>query len=275
MKVVSTMFPRKNIHKERWNAPNGTKNNQIDHVLIDNRHKKNICNVRSFRKAECGSDHNLVLIKIYQRLTTEKFDKSNIGTITNFEVLKNPIKANQFRSMIADKFRELEEQERTGIDTKWEYLKNTIQECAKKICGDKERKKGKPWFDQECSEQISRRKLMREIWLQTKSENDRKQYIYTNKATTKLLRQKKRTWLKSLMIRAEKDRTANNSRDFYRTSRFFRQEYKPKAYDVKDKDGRIIIQQNEGLKRWKEYFDDLLNGEVRKQAESLPKYQNV
>ncbi|KAI5739997.1 hypothetical protein M8J77_026070 [Diaphorina citri] len=77
------------------------------------------------------------------------------------------------------------------------------------------------------------------------------------------------------MERAEEDRTGNNSRDFYRTTRFFRKEYKPKAFGVKDKDGRTIIQQKEGLERWKEFFEELLNAETIEDQEEPIRYQNV
>ncbi|KAI5729084.1 hypothetical protein M8J77_025142 [Diaphorina citri] len=176
---------------------------------------------------------------------------------------------------ISDKLNELRGEEDEDIENKWKNLKKTIQQCAKEVCGEKEKKKGKPWFDAQCKEMIDRRRSMREKWLNSNSEEDRRAYNEQNKNTTKLLRQKKRRWLKGLMERAEEDRTGNNSRDFYRTTRFFRKEYKPKAFGVKDKDGRTIIQQKEGLERWKEFFEELLNAETIEDQEEPIRYQNV
>ncbi|KAI5739913.1 hypothetical protein M8J77_024939 [Diaphorina citri] len=107
MYVMSTMFARKNIHKETWYHPNGQTKNQIDHVLIDKRHRWNITNVRSIRGAECGSDHNLVLVKIYQRIAVEKKDRTNQTPYTDWEKLKDPIKASVYRMKISDKLNEL------------------------------------------------------------------------------------------------------------------------------------------------------------------------
>uniref|UniRef100_A0A2S2NJR6 Craniofacial development protein 2 n=1 Tax=Schizaphis graminum TaxID=13262 RepID=A0A2S2NJR6_SCHGA len=56
----STMLPRKDIHKYTWIAPNGVYKNQIDHILINNRFKNTIKNIRTLRGANTDSDHLLV-----------------------------------------------------------------------------------------------------------------------------------------------------------------------------------------------------------------------
>jgi hypothetical protein len=35
LRVKSTMFPRRNIHKYTWMYPVGKTHNQIDHILVD------------------------------------------------------------------------------------------------------------------------------------------------------------------------------------------------------------------------------------------------
>ena len=39
---VSTMSPRKNIHKYTWTAPNGKVRNQIDHVVVNGKFKRSV-----------------------------------------------------------------------------------------------------------------------------------------------------------------------------------------------------------------------------------------
>jgi hypothetical protein len=68
----STMFQHRNIHKYTWTSPDRNTHNQIDHILIDRRRHSNVLDVRSFRAADCDTDHYLVVAKIRERLAVNK-----------------------------------------------------------------------------------------------------------------------------------------------------------------------------------------------------------
>ena len=62
------MFPHRNIHIYNWTSPDGKTDNQIDHVLIDRRWHSSVLDVRSFKEADCDTDHYGVIAKVRERL---------------------------------------------------------------------------------------------------------------------------------------------------------------------------------------------------------------
>jgi hypothetical protein len=70
--VKSTMFPHRNIHKYTWTPSDGKTHNQIHHILIYRRWHSSILDVRSFRGADCDTDHYLMVAKVRERLAVSK-----------------------------------------------------------------------------------------------------------------------------------------------------------------------------------------------------------
>jgi endonuclease/exonuclease/phosphatase family metal-dependent hydrolase len=93
--VKSMMFPHRNIHKYTWTSPDGKTLTQINHILIDRRWHSSILDVRSFRGADCDTDHYLVVAKVNERLAVskqaaQKFDaeRFNLKKLSELEVRK-------------------------------------------------------------------------------------------------------------------------------------------------------------------------------------------
>lgn len=62
--IGGTMFEHKNIHKETWLSLKGDFTSQIDHICINNRWKKCLLDVRSYRGADITTSHYLVKGKL-------------------------------------------------------------------------------------------------------------------------------------------------------------------------------------------------------------------
>ena len=70
-------FPHKNIHKETWYSADGRTANQIDHVLISNRFRSEVTDIRALRGPDIGSDHNLLKINFKVKLRVKTGNKYN------------------------------------------------------------------------------------------------------------------------------------------------------------------------------------------------------
>jgi endonuclease/exonuclease/phosphatase family metal-dependent hydrolase len=70
--VKCIVFPHCSIHKYTSTSPDGKTHNQIDHILIERQRSSSVLNVRSFRAADCVTDHYLVVAKVRVRLAVNK-----------------------------------------------------------------------------------------------------------------------------------------------------------------------------------------------------------
>jgi hypothetical protein len=66
------MFAHRNIYKYTWTPSDRKTHNQIDHILVNRRGHSNVLDERSFKVADCGSDHYLVVAKVRKRLAVNK-----------------------------------------------------------------------------------------------------------------------------------------------------------------------------------------------------------
>ena len=66
--IGGTIFQHRDIHKLTWKSPDGKTVNQIDHVLINERWRSSLKDVRVVRGADMFSDHFLVGARLRLKL---------------------------------------------------------------------------------------------------------------------------------------------------------------------------------------------------------------
>ncbi|XP_071652502.1 craniofacial development protein 2-like [Temnothorax longispinosus] len=153
LRIMSTSFSHKDIHKGTWRAPDGRTTNQIDHVLVNRRRRSSILDVRVCRHANCDSDHYLVKVKVRQKISGSNKDKGkkrlrwDVGRLKVEKVVEDT-----FRKKINEHLQESQSGE--DIKTDMEAIRNAITEAAKLAIGEKQRGRNEEWFDQECRNAI-------------------------------------------------------------------------------------------------------------------------
>ena len=75
LNVRSTKFPHKDIHKETWYSADGRTASQTDQVLISNRFRSAIIDIRALRGPDIGSDYNLLKINFKVKLRVKTGNK--------------------------------------------------------------------------------------------------------------------------------------------------------------------------------------------------------
>jgi endonuclease/exonuclease/phosphatase family metal-dependent hydrolase len=67
VRVVNFATSKNLTVKGALTSPDGKPHNQIDHILVEKRRHWNVLDVRSFRAADCDTDHYLVVVKVRER----------------------------------------------------------------------------------------------------------------------------------------------------------------------------------------------------------------
>jgi len=140
------VFPLRNIQKFTLTAPDGKTHNQIVHILIDRRWLSGILDVRSFRGADCDTDHCLVVAKFRESMAiskraSQKFDRErfNLRNLIELELRK------QYQIEIKNRCAALGNlSDYKDIYRAWDNIKENIKTSAKESVGLHELKQRKP-----------------------------------------------------------------------------------------------------------------------------------
>jgi hypothetical protein len=107
--VKSTMLPHLNMCKYTWSSAGGKTHNQTCHILTDMRWLSSLLDVRSVRRADCDTDHYLVVAKVRERLEVNKQVAQNFnGERFNLRKLNEKEDRKQYQIEISNRFAALE-----------------------------------------------------------------------------------------------------------------------------------------------------------------------
>jgi hypothetical protein len=131
----------------------------MDHVLKDKRRHSNILDVRSFRGADCDTDHYLIVGKLRERLSVSKrvmqnsdLERFGLKKLDGVEVKE------KYQLEISNRYTTLESlDENFDINNAWESIRETIKTSAKDNLRYQKLKHNKSWLDDECSKLIDQR----------------------------------------------------------------------------------------------------------------------
>ena len=90
-------------------------------------------------------------------------------------------------------------------------------------------------------------------------------YHQIRKKAHKIIRKKKKLYIKNVMESIEEDQKHNTTKKMYQTINQFKKGYQHKFNVFRNKKGELAMNTKERAEVWKEYFDKLLNTEEPKE----------
>ena len=261
--IGGSVFQHKKIHKVTWRHPNGTHENQIDHIAYSRKFRRCIADVRVMKGATVGSDHNLVVGKVKLKLKKNWKEKTKSRQKFNTAVLKNPAKQEEFKLALSNRFQVLENlPDDSTVEEKWQTFKDATITTCQEVLGTR-KYQHKDWISADTIQNLEERQKKHEAVLCSRTREGKRraatELTEANAAVKTSARADKRKYLEGLAQEAEEAAAFGDSQTLYGTIRKLSGNFSKPEVPVKDKEGESIPGERRQMERWREHFEDLLN----------------
>ncbi|KAK3574056.1 hypothetical protein QTP86_001329 [Hemibagrus guttatus] len=145
----------------------------------------------------------------------------------------------------------------------WETTAEVIRETGRKVLGvsSGRRKENKEtwWWNEELQDSIQRKRLAKK-WDMDRTEENRQEYEELQRRLKREVSKAKQKAYEELYTRLD---TREGEKDLYRLARKRDRDGKDvqQVRVIKDRDGRVLTSEESVQRRWKEYFEELMNEE--------------
>ncbi|XP_072023026.1 uncharacterized protein [Amphiura filiformis] len=239
---VNTCFQHRRNQLYTWCSPGGLWKNQIDFIAIRLRDRRECIDSRSLRSADCGTDHQLVWMKVKGRSWNTKKRLSK-KVKPNLAQLTDQTTADAFEASVQDHLKDK--------DVSWPVL------AAKEHC-PAVRKTEKPWIDDPAIQDLILQRC------QAKLNNFQSpEYRHLCNAVKTACRRAKRKWLDDVSAEADKSFWSGNSKRIYQLIRQTSGRKCPQAgIGIKDENGEMLYEAASIRDRWTEYGTQLFHSDA-------------
>jgi hypothetical protein len=153
----------------------------------------------------------------------------------------------------------------------WKILKNGLLEVSEKVCGHtKGRMKRREtwWWNEEVAKVVKEKRRLFKVWKKSRSDMDRQAYSKAKKVARAEIAKAQETGRKDFVNMLDK---AEEKGQIFRVAKQIVNKNKDVVGGgcVKDKDGKLITEEDKIKVVWKEYFEKLLNEEFNWNKEEL------
>ncbi|KAK3510812.1 hypothetical protein QTP70_022737 [Hemibagrus guttatus] len=156
------------------------------------------------------------------------------------------------------------EEHRVVLPDDWETTAEVIRETERKMLGvlSGRRKEDKEtwWWNEEVQDSIQRKRLAKKKWDMDRTEENRQEYKELQRRVKREVSKAKQKAYDELYTRLD---TREGEKDLYRLARQRDRDGKDvqQVRVIKDRDGSVLTSEESVQRRWKEYFEELMNEE--------------
>ncbi|KAK3556907.1 hypothetical protein QTP70_022404 [Hemibagrus guttatus] len=276
MAVVNTYFQKREEHRVTYKS--GGRRTQVDYILCRRGNLKEITDCKVVVIESVARQHRMVVCRMTLLVSKKKRSKIEIEKKTKWWKLKC---RHRFvlhttstsstwklkKEECCEEFRQKLRQALGGqvvLPDGWETTAEVIRETGRKVPGvsSGRRKEDKEtwWWNEEVQDSIQRKRLAKKKWDMDRTEENRQEYKELQRRVKREVSKAKQKAYDELYTRLD---TREGEKDLYRLARQRDRDGKDvqQVRVIKDRDGRVLTNEESVQRRWKEYFEELMNEE--------------
>ncbi|KAK3540839.1 hypothetical protein QTP86_002343 [Hemibagrus guttatus] len=255
MAVVNTYFQKREEHRVTYKS--GGRRTQVDYILCRRGNLKEISDCKVVVGESVARQHRMVVCRMTLMVCKKK--RSEIEKKTKWWKLKKEECCEEFRQMLRQALGG-----QVVLPDDWETTAEVIRESGRKVLGASSgrRKEDKEtwWWNEEVQDSIQRKRLAKKKWDMDRTEENRQEYKELQRRVKREVSKAKQKAYDELYTRLD---TREGEKDLYRLARQRDRDGKDvqQVRVIKDRDGRVLTSEESVQRRWKEYFEELMNEE--------------
>ncbi|KAK3558854.1 hypothetical protein QTP86_030445, partial [Hemibagrus guttatus] len=255
MAVVNTYFQKREEHRVTYKS--GGRRTQVDYILCRRGNLKEISDCKVVVGESVARQHRMVVCRMTLMVCKKK--RSETEKKTKWWKLKKEECCEEFRQKLRQALGG-----QVLLPDDWETTAEVIRETGRKVLGvsSGRRKEDKEtwWWNEEVQDSIQRKRLAKKKWDMDRTEENRQEYKELQRRVKREVSKAKQKAYDELYTRLD---TREGEKDLYRLARQRDRDGKDvqQVRVIKDRDGRVLTSEESVQRRWKEYFEELMNEE--------------
>ncbi|KAK3545979.1 hypothetical protein QTP70_018415, partial [Hemibagrus guttatus] len=255
MGEVNTYFQKREEHRVTYKS--GGRRTQVDYILCRRGNLKEISDCKVVVGETVARQHRMVVCRMTLMVCKKK--RSEIEKKTKWWKLKKLECCEEFRQKLRQALGG-----QVVLPDDWETTAEVIRETGRKVRGvsSGRRKEDKEtwWWKKEVQDSIQRKRLAKKKWDMDRTEENRQEYKELQRRVKREVSKAKQKAYDELYTRLD---TREGEKDLYRLARQRDRDGKDvqQVRVFKDRDGRVLTSEESVQRRWKEYFEELMNEE--------------
>ena len=261
--ATNTFFQHRASQIYTWYKWNDNVSSQIDFMLARSRMRSNITDSRAIPNAGLDTDHRPVITTLVTQKKKKPTNRKRQPERLNTHKLGDEEVQTRIRRTLSEKLDTINSTSLT-VEEAWDTFKTALLDTMKEVCGTKKtggrNRKATAWWNGEVKDAIREKKRLYKIWVKSKKEEDYIKYRLARRHSKKVVKtSKENSWTQYGEKLSETCKTS--PREFYKSVKAMRVRDEP--FDpttvINDTNGEALHEEEEILKRWEDYFKDLLN----------------